>query len=326
MHTSLHRRKAAIALAAALAAPALVFAQATDYPAKPIKIIVGFGPGIGMEVSTRLLGELLAKEVSQQVLIENRPGASTMIAAQLAAAAPKDGYTLLMLNNQTANNHLLYKKVPYKNSDFIPVAGGGIVMMVMAVSKTLPVKTGAEFITYAKANRGKVFYGYWGAGGSPHLLAARLNSTAGLDLDGVGYKDAGQATADLLAGRIQLFFTSATHGFSLQDAGSASIVAVGAPTRMAKMPDVPTFTESGIEGMPNPWWGYGVPAGTPPDVVAKLERAIKAAVASPRYQAVLASTGSANLTFDNPAQFQEYMDRDQEKWAAAIRPLKLSLD
>ena len=302
------------------------FGWAQDFPNKPIRIVVGFGQGVGMEVSTRLLAELLAKEIGQPVIVENKPGAAQMIAATAVAGAPKDGYTLLMLNNQTVNNALLYRNVPYKNSDFIPVAAGGLVSMVMAVSKTLPVASGREFITYAKANPDKVFYGYWGAGGSPHLLAARMSATSGVVMQGVGYKDPAQATADLVTGRIQLFFTSATHGLSLMQAGHANIVAVGTLARLPNLPDVPTFVESGIEGMPNPWWGYAVPAGTPAEVVQKLERAIKAAVGSPRYQAMLASTGSTPLAVDSPAKFQEFIERDQERWAAAIRPLKLQLD
>ena len=299
---------------------------AQEFPNKPIRIVVGFGQGIGMEVSTRLLAELLAREIGQPVLVENKPGAATMIAAAAVAGAPKDGYTLLMLNNQTVNNVLMYRSVPYRNSDFIPIAAGGLVSMVMAVSKTVKAASGREFVDYAKANPDKVFYGYWGAGGSPHLLAARMAATSGVLMQGVGYKDPGQATADLVTGRIQLFFTSATHGLSLAQAGHANIVAVGTPARMPNLPEVPTFVESGIEGMPNPWWGYAAPAGTPAEVVEKLARAIRAVLASPRYQAMLASTGSSALPADTPAKFQEFIERDQERWAAAIRPLKLQLD
>ncbi len=301
-------------------------AGALDYPVRPIRIVVGFGQGVGMEVSTRLLADLLSKEIGQPVIVENKPGAATMIAASAVVGAPKDGYTLLMLNNQTVNNVLLYRNVTYKNSDFIPIAGGGIVSMVMAVSKTIPVTTGREFVAFAKANPDKVFFAYWGAGGSPHLLAARLAESNGLKMQGVGYKDPAQATADLVSGRVQLFFTSATHGLSLMNAGQANIVAVGTPRRMPNLPEVPTFVESGIEGMPNPWWGYAVPSGTPFEVVEKLERAIKSAVASPRYQAMLASTGSVPLAVDSPAKFQEFIARDQERWDAAIRPLNLKLD
>ncbi len=312
-----------IALAAALTA---LPASAQDFPNKPIKIVSGFGPGVGIEVTTRVLAELLTKELGQSVIVENKTGAATMIAANLVARAPKDGYTVLLLNVPQYNNYLMYKNVTYKPADFIPFAAGGISTLVMATSKTLPVKSGREFIAYAKANPGMLNYGYWGAGGTPHLLAVRMEGVSGLKMQGIGYKDAGQATADLVSGRIHLFFTSVTHAMSMVQAGHANIVAIGAPRRIEKLPDVPTFIESGVEGMPSAWWGYGVPAGTPPDVVAKLERAFRNAMATPRYQQLLIDNASLALPMDSPAKFNEYIERESERWATAIRPLNLQLD
>ena len=313
-------------LLVALALAGIAAAQAQEFPVKPVRIVVGFGPGVGIEVSTRILAELVGRELGQPVLVENRPGAATMLAANQVAQAPKDGYTLLLLNIQQYNNHLLFRNVTYKPADFLPIAPGGILSMVMATSKTLPVKTAREFVEHARSNPGKLNYGYWGAGGSPHLLATRMETVSGLKMQGVGYKDPGQATADLVSGRIQLFFTSATHGLSLMQAGQANIVAVGTPGRMARLPDVPTFIESGVEGMPSPWWGYAAPAGTPPDVVARLERAFRAALATPRYQQMLADSGSIPLVAETPAKFNEFIERESERWAAAIRPLNLQLD
>ena len=324
MHLIAARLPAMMLAAAALAGFGSVLAQ--DFPVKPIKIVSGFGPGVGIEVSTRVLADLLAKELGQPVIVENKPGAATMIAANLVAQAPKDGYTLLLLNIQQYNNHLMYKNVSYKPGDFIPIAGGGVSSMVMITAKSLPVRTAREFIEHARANPGKLNYGYWGAGGSPHLLAARMEAVSGLKMQGVGYKDPAQATADLVSGRLQLFFTSATHGFSLMQAGQANIVAVGTPQRMAKLPDVPTFIESGVEGMPSPWWGYAAPAGTPPEVVGKLGRAFRNAMATPRYRQLLADSSSIPLVTESPAMFSEYIERESERWAAAIRPLDLQLD
>ena len=325
MKNPIERRRAVLMLlACACATPA--FAQSDDYPNKPIRIVVGFGPGIGMEVSTRLLAELLSKELGQPVIVEDKPGASTMIAASAVVNAPKDGYTVLMWNNQTVNNSLLFKSVPYKNSDFVPVAAGGIVSMVMTVSKSFPVKSAAEVVAYAKANPSKINYAHWGVGGSPQLLAERMSATTGVKMTGIGYKDPGQAIGDLVAGRVQLLFASATQGLTMLQSGQVNLLAVGTPKRLASLPDVPTFTEAGIESMPAPWWGYAVPVGTPAPVIDKLARAIRAAVASPRYQAMLASTGSFPLNADSPAQFQEWISKDYERWADAIRPLKLQLD
>ena len=315
----------AFGVGAMVALSASALAQGV-FPNKPIKIVSGFAPGVGVEVTTRVLAELLTKELGQPVVVENKAGAATMIAANLVKAAPKDGYTILLLNVPQYNNYLMYRNVSYKPADFIPFAAGGISTLVMATSKTLPVKTGREFIAYAKANPGVLNYGYWSAGGTPHLLAVRMESVSGLKMQGVGYKDAGQATADLVSGRIHLFFTSVTHAQSMSQAGHANIVAIGAPNRIQKLPDVPTFIESGVEGMPSAWWGYGVPAGTPPDVVAKLEKAFRTAMAAPRYQQLLIDNASLPLAIDSPAKFSEFIERESEQWATAIRSLNLQLD
>lgn len=297
-----------------------------DFPNRPIKIVAGFGPGVGIEISTRILADLLSKELGQAVLVENKPGAATMLAASQVAQAPKDGHTLLLLNIQQYNNPLLFRNVNYKPSDFIPIAPGGALSLVMVASKTLPVKNAREFIELARANPGKFNYGYWGAGGSPHLMVTRLQSVAGIKMEGVAYKDPAPASTDLAAGRIHLFITSATHGLSLMQAGQGNIIAVGTQRRMAKLPDVPTFAESGLQGMPSPWWGYGAPAGTPPEVIARLDRAFRAAMATPRYQQMLADTASEPLSFDSPDKFSEFIDHETERWAAAIRPLNLKLE
>ena len=312
---------------ATLAWSAQALAQSpSDFPQRPIKIVSGFGPGVGIEVSTRILADLLAKELGQSVLVENKPGAATMIAANQVAQAPKDGYTLLLLNIQQYNNPLLFRSVGYKPADFTPIAAGGALSLVMAASKTVPAKTAREFIDLVRTNPGKFNYGYWGAGGSPHLLVTRIQAVTGIKMEGIAYKDPAQATTDLASGRIHLFVTSATHGLSLQQAGQANIIAVGTARRLAKLPEVPTFAESGIEGLPSPWWGYGAPAGTPPDVIAKLERAFRAAMATPRYKQMLADTASEALTFDTPARLKEFIDVQTELWAATIRPLKLTLE
>jgi tripartite-type tricarboxylate transporter receptor subunit TctC len=322
----INRRHLSLALAAGAWADPTWAQSASDFPTKPIKIVSGFGPGVGIEVSTRILADLLAKELGQTVLVENKPGAATMIAANQVAQAPKDGYTLLLLNIQQYNNPLLFRSVSYKPADFIPIAAGGSLSLVMATGKALPVKTAREFIDLARANPGKFNYGYWGAGGSPHLLVTRIQAVTGIKMEGIAYKDPAQATTDLASGRIHLFVTSATHGLSLQQGGQANIVAVGTARRLAKLPEVPTFAESGIEGLPSPWWGYGAPAGTPPEVIAQLERAFRAAMATPRYKQMLADTASEALPFETPAQFKEFIDAQTELWAAAIRPLKLALE
>ena len=319
-------RRSTIQFLAALAATAPAWSPAQDFPSRPIRIVVGFGPGIGLDVTTRMLAEVITKDQGIPVVVENKPGAATMLATNYVAQSPKDGYTLLAINNQQYNNPLMYRNVAYKNSDFTPIAAGGLVSMVMAVSKSIPVKNAREFVDYARANPNNVFYGYWGAGGSPHLMAAMLEKAAGLKMQGVAYKDSGQATADLAAGRIQLFFTSVTHALPLHQAGHVKIVAVGTPVRLPALAEVPTFAESGIDGVPNPWWGYAVPAGTPKDVVQALERIFSKGTASPRYQALLAQTGSFPLNTKSAEELQAFIDQQTELWGSVIRPLKIQLD
>ena len=320
-------RRSFLASAVAVAGIGLsLHAQAQEFPSKPVKIVVGFGPAVGIEVSTRILAELVTKELGQQVVVENKPGASTQIAANYVAQAPKDGYTLLLLNTQQYNNHLMYKNVSYKPSNFIPFAAGGILSLVMITNKDVPATTVREFVEYAKANPGKLNFGYWGSGGSPHIMGTRMQAVSGITMQAVGYKDAAQATVDLVAGRIHMFFTSAIHGLSVAQSGQGNVVAIGTPRRISSLPDVPTFDESGVQDLPSIWWGYAVPAGTPAPVVAKLERAFKAAMATPRYQKMLADTASVPLSFDSPAKMGEYIERESERWASAIRPLNLKFD
>ena len=326
MASKLTRRRALGLLAASVAAvPAWSRADAS-FPSRPIRIVVGFGPGIGMDVTTRMLADVITKEQGVTVVVENKPGGSTMLATNYVATAPKDGYTLLALNNQQYNNPLLYKNVAYKNSDFVPIAPGGLVSMVMAVSKEIPVNTSREFVSYAKANPDKVFYGYWGAGGSPQLMAAMLEKAANIKMQGVSYKDSGQATSDLAAGRIQLFFTSVTHGLPLHQAGHLKIIAVGTPKRLPALADVPTFAEAGIDGVPAPWWGYGAPAGTPRDVVAALEKILRKGIASARYQGLLAATGSSPLELNSAQEFNTFIDKQTDVWADVIKSLHIQLD
>ena len=321
--SSISRRTALSVLPLAFA-PAVLHAQ--EFPSRPIKIVVGFGVGAAIDVSTRVLADLASKELGQPVVVENKPGAATMIAANQVAQAPKDGYTLLLLNIQQYNNPLLFRNVSYKPSDFTPIIAGGLINLAMATAKSVPVKNAREFIALAKANPGKLNYGYAGAGGSPQLMAARLEQVNGIQMQGVAYKDLTQTTTDLASGRIQLLFTAAAHGLSMLQAGHANIIAVSSPKRLPMLPDVATFSESGIEGMPTPWWGYAAPAGTPAAVIARLERAFRAAMATPRYQEMLVSSGSSPLDFESPAKFAEFIERETERWAAGIRPLNLPLE
>ncbi len=320
------RRLAIFTGVLALLATAVSRSSAQDFPTRPIHIVVGFPAGIGMELNTRVLAQILSKQLGEPVIVDNRPGAAGMLAAQAVMHAPKDGYTLLMINNQHYNNELMYSSVTYRKDDFIPVAGGGIVSMVMMTSKALPANTVQDFVNLAKASPEGLTYGYWGAGGSPEILAKQLEVSSGIKLLGIGYKEAANAMPDLIAGRIALFFTSVTQGLPLYKSGLANFLAVGTPQRLPNLAEVPTFAEAGLKQMPNPWWGYAVAAGTPPEVVEKLRVAITRAAGDPDYRTKLAETGSVPLATESRAEFDRFVDLEFQHWASVIRPLNLHLN
>jgi tripartite-type tricarboxylate transporter receptor subunit TctC len=301
-------------------------ARADEFPSRPIHIVIGFPPGIGIDLNARILAQLLSTDLGQSVIVENRPGAAGMIAAQLVLHAPRDGYTLLAINNQHYNNELMYSSVSYKKDDFIPVAGGSIVSMVLMTSKALPAASLSDVIRIAKDKPGEVSYGYWGAGGSPQILAKKLEASSGISLLGIGYKEAANAMPDLIAGRISLFFTSVTQGLPLYKSSVVNFLAVGSPKRLPGLPDVPTFAESGLAEMPDAWSGYAVPAGTPPAVVDKLTAAITNATSTPEYRERLAETGTVPLVMESRAAFSAFVDDEFERWASVIRPLNLHLN
>ncbi len=249
-----------------------------------------------------------------------------MLAAQAVMHSPKDGYTILAINNQHYNNELMYSTVTYKKSDFIPIAGGGIPTIAMMVSKTFPANTVQEFVKVAKTKPGEISYGYWGAGGSPEILAKKLETSNGISLVGIGYKEAANAMPDLIAGRISLFFSSVAQGLPLYKSGLVNFLAVGAPQRLPTLPDVPTFAEAGLTEMPDAWSGYAAPAGTPPEVVEKLWLAITKVTATPEYRSKLAETGTVPLVTESRAAFDAFIDQEYQRWASVIRPMNLHLN
>ena len=300
--------------------------RADEFPSRPIHIIVGFPPGVGIDLNARILAQMLSKDLGQSVVVDNRPGGAGMLAAQAVMHAPKDGYTLLAINNQHYNNELMYSTVSYKKEDFVPVAGGAIVSMVMMTSKALPIADLPSFIALAKSKPGALSYGYWGAGGSPQILAKKLEDASGISLLGIGYKEAANAMPDLIAGRLSLFFSSVTQGMPLYKSGLVNFVAVGTPQRIPALPEVPTFAEAGLPGMPDAWSGYAVAAGTPPDVVEKLRLAIIKETATDEYRARLAETGTVPLVIPSRAAFETFIDDEFQRWASIIRPLNLHLN
>ena len=301
-------------------------ARAADYPTGPIRLIVPYPTGGPNDLIARVVGQKLTELMGQPVIVMNRPGASTIIGAEAVAKAAPDGYTLLLGNTVLGTTPLLYKHVSYKLEDFVPIAPIVQSSNVLAIHPSVPAKSVAELVAYAKANPGKLNYGSNGPGGATNLISAYFCRLAGIDIVAIDYKGVGPATADLLAGRLQLFFLPVTGSFHFFTSGQMRALAVTSEQRLAQLPDVPTLKESGYPSMVTDLW-YGIlgPAALPKPIVAELNQAINAALAAPDVQSRLTSEGSTIMRM-NPEEFAGFMKSNMALWEDIIRPLDLQLD
>ncbi len=304
-------------LCACLLAPMLApTASAQTFPNRQIRLVIPFPPGGGTDIAARLVGEKLGAQLKQAVVPDNKPGANGVIASELVARSAPDGYTLLVA---TGSSHAfapaLGVKLPFDPAkDFIPVALIGQFPTVFVVNPTVPGKTLREFVDYARQNPKKLNYGSAGNGSTNHFLGELLKQTAGIDMVHVPYKGSGPAAQDLLAGQIQAMVDSVAAAKGNIEAGKVRALGVTTAQRVAQLPDVPTFTESGIDIEYAGWVIVMAPAGTPADVVTTLHDAFTAAMADPavvdRYNKqgiVIRAMGLAELPV--------YLRNDKERWA-----------
>jgi tripartite-type tricarboxylate transporter receptor subunit TctC len=316
----LARRKFLHLAAGAAALPAVSrVARAQTYPTKPVRLIVGFGPGGVSDILSRLMGQWLSERLGQPFVIENRPGAGTNIATEAVVRVPADGYTLLLLTSSNAINATLYEKL---NFDFIrdiaPVAGIALVPSVMEVNPSFPAKTVPEFIAYAKANPGKINMAAVGPGSSTHIFGELFKMMAGVDMVPVHYSSSAPALTDLIGGRVQVMFDPLISSIEHIKAGKLRALAVTTATRSEALPDVPTAGEfvPGYEALL--WQGIGAPKNTPTEIVDKLNKEINAALADPKIKARLADLGGSVLV-NSPAEFAKLIANDTEKWGKVIK-------
>jgi tripartite-type tricarboxylate transporter receptor subunit TctC len=325
--TILQRRQFLGLAAGAAALPALSrVAGAQAYPARPIRLLVGFAPGGGTDVMARLIQQSLSEKLGQQVVVENRPGAGTNIATEAVVHAAPDGYTLLAASLPNAGNATLYSDLKFNFiRDTVPVAGIALDPFVLEVTPSLPVKTIPELIAYAKANPGKVNYGSGGIGSGNQLTAEMFKSMAGIDLVHVPYRGAGPAMVDLMGGQVQVMLN--TMGASLQHvrAGKLRALAVATKARQAALPDVPTVAEflPGYEA--SFWTGVAAPKGTPAAIVDKVNQAVNAALDEANAKARLAEWGATALT-GSPAEFGKFVAEETEKWGKVIRAANIKAE
>jgi tripartite-type tricarboxylate transporter receptor subunit TctC len=316
----LPRRKFLHLAAGAAALPAVSRAAwAQAYPARPVRVIVGFPAGGGSDILARLWGQWLTERLGQPFIIENRPGAGTNIATEAAVRAPPDGYTLLQFSTPAAINATLYNKLNFVFlRDIAPVASITRAAYVMAVHPSVPAKTVPEFIAYAKANPGKINMASAGNGTPQHLSGELFKMMAGVTMIHVPYRGDAPALTDLLAGQVQLCFSGLISSIEYIRTGKVRALAVTSATRLEIIPDIPTVADfvPGYEA--SGWQGVGAPKSTPTEIVEKLNREINAALADPKMKARLLDLGGVPLPL-TPAEFGKLLADDTEKWAKVIK-------
>jgi tripartite-type tricarboxylate transporter receptor subunit TctC len=295
------------------------FAEAQSYPARTVRIVVGFTAGGSTDIGARLIGQWLQERLGQPFVIENRPGAGTNIATESVVRAPPDGYTLLMVGPSSAVNATLYDKLSFVFlRDIAPVASLIRQPQIMLANPEVPAKTVPEFITYAKANPGKITMASAGIGSTGHLVGELFKLTAGVDLVHVPYRGAGPASTDLLGGQVLISFAGIAGSIEYIRTGKLRALAVTTATRSEALPDVPTIGEfvRGFEA--GDWLGVGAPRNTPPEIIDRLNKEIAAALADPKIKARFADLGGT-ATALTPAEFGKLLADETVKWAKVIR-------
>jgi tripartite-type tricarboxylate transporter receptor subunit TctC len=315
----LPRREFLRLAAGAAALPAVpLIASAQAYPARPVRIIVGFAPGGGMDIMARLIGQWLSERFGQQFVIENRPGAGTNIATEAVVNAPPDGYTLLLAGFPNASNATLYGNLKFNFiRDIAPVAGLSRETFVIEVNPSLWFKTVPEFITHAKANPGKINMASAGIGSGNHIAGELFKMMTGVNLVPVHYRGAGPALVDLLGGQVQVMFASISSSIEYVRAGKLRALAVTAATPSPVLPDIPMVAEF-VPGYDFSFWtGIGAPRNTPAEIVDKLNKEINAALADPKMKARFAELGVIALR-GSPADFGKFIAEETEKWGKVV--------
>ena len=305
---------AVLGLTLAAAGPA----AALDYPTKPVHWIVPYPPAGTTDILARIMGQWLSERLGQQFIIENKAGGGNNIGTEAAINAAPDGHTLLLVNPAHGINATLYKKLNFNVlRDVVPVAGLMRVPNVMEVNPNFPAKTVAEFIAYGKANPGKINMASSGNGTSVHMSGEMFMAMTGIKMTHVPYRGAGPALIDLIGGTVDVLFDNMPSSIEHLRAGKLRAVAVTTEKRSEALPDVPTVADTVPGYEASAWFGIGVPKGTPPEVIEKLNKAVNEALADPKMKARLAELGGTTMP-GTPADFGKVMADETAKWKKVV--------
>ena len=316
----LPRRRFLNLAASAVALPALIRgARGETYPARPVHLVVPVPPGGTFDIVARLVAQRLSQRLGEEIVVDNRAGAGTNIGTAYVAHSTADGYTLLLAGSPGAINATLYDNLDFSFvRDIAPVASIERAPLIMVVNPALPDKTVTQFIGDAKANPGKFNMGSGGIGSTGHVAGELFNMMAGLKLAHVPYRGEAPAMTDLLGGQVQVVFSTPGSAIAFVRSGTLRALAVTSGKRMDILPDVPALAESVADYEATSWAGIGAPAGTPVEIINKLNRETNAALAEPKLKAQLADFG-ANVMTTSPTDFGKFIAVEIEKWGKVIR-------
>jgi len=324
---SMYRRDFLSALALPALIPATSAAQAGPYPQRPIRLVIPF-PGGFTDTLARLVGQKMSEGLGQPILVEQKPGGSGQIAAAEVLRAPADGHTLFMIHIGThAVNQHLFPKLNYDaEKDFFPITEVARVPNLLVVSPTLPVRTVAELVAFAKAKPGELFYASPGNGSSGHLAAALFKATANVDIQHVPYKGTTEALQDLATGRVNMMFDTLAQGGGLARAGKLRGLAVTSQQRHPSYPEFPTMIESGFAGWnTGPWFGLAVRSGTPDEIVRRIQAEAAKALATPALRDRLIEIGATPIA-SNSEEFAAFIKSESARWGNLVRTLSIKAE
>jgi tripartite-type tricarboxylate transporter receptor subunit TctC len=320
------RRFLRLAAGAAMLPGTARLGWAQSYPARPIRWVVGFPPGGSTDIVARILAPWLSERLGQQVIVENKPGAGTNLAAQAVVSAAPDGHTLLFVTPVNAINATLYGGLSFDFiRDIAPVAGTVSVPFILVVNPAVPARTVAELIDYARANPGKIGMCSAGVGSVPHMAGELFKLMAGVDMLHVPYRGSAPALTDLIAGHVQVMFDAMPASLPLVRSGALRALAVATSTRLATLPDLPTIAETVPGYETSSWYGVGAPKGTPPEIIERLNREIFAGLENASIKGRIAEANAAPLPL-TAAQLGRHIAAETEKWGKVVRAVGIKVD